>query len=140
MKLPHYVISKPRIFGSLPFIGNRTASSIGSYIFVPYKIYKDLTSRNPKPQHIALLIHEEAHRKRQKEIGFIKFGLHYIFNPAFRFHEELLAVKEAMKYLKENNIPFDFDGRAKFLSSYIYLWPVSKRYALQALKKAWNEI
>lgn len=73
-------------------------------------------------------------------MGFMKFGVRYIFNSGFRFEEELLAVKEAMKYLKKRKIPFDFDKSAKFLSSYVYLWPVSKKFAETELKKVWDEL
>jgi len=139
MKLPPYVLPKPRIIGLIPFIGDKTANSIGPFIFVPLPIFKDLTLQNPDPRHIALLVHEEMHRKRQKEMGFIKFGIQYLLNARFRFNEELLAVKEAMKYLKKKNIPFEYDKQARFLSSYVYLWPVSKKIALKELKRIWNE-
>jgi hypothetical protein len=140
MKLPWYVISKGSLIHHLPLIGKSTAQSIGAFILIPDPIYRDLQTDSPNPKHIALLIHEETHKKRQSELGFIKFGVQYIFNSKFRFNEELLAVKAGMKYLKENNIPFDFDKNAKFLSSYVYLWPVSKEYAQKELQKVWNEI
>lgn len=140
MKLAGHIISKPRFLGFIPFIGNKTANSIGPFIFVPLDIYNDLKSQNPHPRHLALLIHEETHRKRQKEMGFIRFGVQYVFNSRFRFKEELIAVKEAMKFLKKNKLSFEFDKHAKFLSNYVYLWPVSKDYAQKELKKVWNEI
>lgn len=139
MKLPWYVISKGSILHHFPLIGKSTAQSLGPIILVPDPIYKDLQTDSPHPKHIALLIHEETHRKRQKEMGILKFAYHYIFDSKFRFQEELLAVKEAMKYLKKNKISFDFDRNAKFLSSYVYLWPVSKKYAEKELKKVWDE-
>lgn len=140
MKLPWYVISKGSLLHHLPLIGKSTAQSLGPIILVPDPIYRDLQTNNPNPKHIALLIHEETHRRRQKEMGILKFAYQYLFNSKFRFNEELLAVKKAMKYLKKNKIAFDFDKNAKFLSSYIYLWPVSKKYAEKELKKVWDEI
>ena len=140
MKLPQHVISKGSFLDLIPLLGRSTANSIGPFIFIPLNIYNDLKSKKPNPKHIALLIHEETHRKRQKKIGFIKFGIKYIFDSKFRFNEELLAVKEGMKYLKKNKIPFNFDKNAKFLSSYVYLWPVSKKYAEKELEKVWNEL
>ncbi len=140
MKLPWYVVPKTALFDWIPLLGKSTANSIGPFIFIPTKIYIDLKSENPNPKHIALLIHEETHRKRQKQIGFLKFGMKYLFNSNFRFQEELIAVKEAMKYLKKNKIKFDFDKNSKFLSSYVYLWPVSKKYAEKELKRVWNEL
>lgn len=112
MKLPWYILKKPSIGNFVPLLGKNIANSIGPFIFLP--------------KHIALLLHKETHRKRQKQIGLFVFGFKYLFDPKFRFREELIAVKEGMKYLKKNNIPFNFDKNAKFLSSYIYLWPVSK--------------
>ena len=118
----------------------KTAQSIGPFIFVPNDVYRNLRSEKPTPKNIALLIHEETHRKRQKEMGYLKFACHYLSNPKFRFQEELLAIKEAMKYLKKNNIAFDFARKAKILSSFVYLWPVSKEYAEIELRKAWDEV
>lgn len=140
MKLPWYVLSKGSLLHNLPLIGKSTAQSLGPIILLPDNIYQDLKLENPNPKHLALLIHEETHRKRQKEMGYLKFAFKYLFNSNFRFQEELLAVKEAMRYLKKNHVPFDFDKNAKFLSSYVYLWPVSKEYAEKELQKVWDEI
>jgi len=140
MKLPWYILSKGSFLHHLPLIGKSTAQSLGPIILVPDNIYRDLKSDNPNPKHLALLIHEETHRKRQKEMGYLSFAFRYLFNSNFRFQEELLAVKEAMKFLKKNHIEFDFDKNSKFLSSYVYLWPVSKEYAEKELKKVWDEI
>lgn len=140
MILPWYIVSKGSLLETLSLLGKGTANSIGPLIFMPQAIYKDLKSQNPNLRHIALLIHEETHRKRQKAMGFIKFGFQYLFNSKFRFEEELIAVKEAMKYLKKNKIQFEFDKNAKFLSSFVYLWPVSKNYAKKELRKIWNEL
>lgn len=140
MKLPRYVISKGSLLHHIPLIGKSTAQSLGSIILVPDQIYRDLQTDNPHPKNIALLIHEETHRKRQNEMGFWTFSYKYVFNSTFRFQEELLAIKESMKYLKKQHIAYDFRKNAKFLASYIYLWPVSKEYAEKELKKAWAEI
>ena len=140
MKLPWYVISKGSLLHHLPLIGKSTAQSLGPIILIPDNIYRDLKSQKPNPRHIALLIHEETHRKRQKKIGYLKFAYKYLFDSKFRFQEELLAVKEAMRYLKSMKIAFDFEKKAKFLSSYVYLWPVSKEYAEKELHKVWDEI
>lgn len=139
MKLPWYVFSKGSLLHHLPLIGKSTAQCLGPIILIPDPIYHDLQTNHPNPKHIALLIHEETHRIRQKQIGILKFAYQYLFNSKFRFQEELLAVKEAMKYLKKNNFKFEFDQNSKFLSSYVYLWPVSKEYAKKQLEKVWNE-
>ena len=140
MKLPGYIFPKPQFGKYVPFFGTNVAYNVGPFIFLPKDIYKDLEKDNPKPEHIALLIHEETHRKRQKEIGFVKFGLQYIFNPKYRFNEELIATKEGMRYLKKHKRPFDFDKRASLMSGFLYLWPVSKYYAKKELEKVWDEV
>lgn len=140
MKLPWYIFSKGRFLHHFPWIGKLTAQSLGPIILIPDNVYRDLKTRNPNPKHIALLIHEETHRKRQKKMGYLKFAFRYVFDSKFRFQEELLAVEEGMKYLKKKKIPFDFDKYAKFLSSNIYLWPVSKKYAEQELKRIWVKL
>lgn len=140
MKLPAYVRSKGLLLQNIPIIGNSTAQCIGEFIFLPDSIYKDLQTDQPDPKNIALLIHEETHRKRQKEMGNLKFALLYLINPRFRFQEELLATKEAMKYLKQSGIPFDFERSAKILSSYLYFWPVTKERAAEELEKIWEEV
>src|SRR3989344_1547072 len=118
MNLPKYVRSKPRFFSFIPVLGKYTGNSIYPWIFLPEDIYENLKSPNPNSYHVALLIHEQKHYDRQKKMGWFLFGIKYLFFAKFRFNEELIAVKEAMKYLKKNNIPFDFDKKAKILSSY----------------------
>lgn len=140
MKLPNYVKPKPKLLGILPMIGNRTANSIYPFILLPKTVYEALLEERPDPRLVALLIHEETHRNRQKKMGWFKFGIKYIFDKRFRFNEELLAVKEGMKYLKKNNIAFDFEKNAKHLSGWLYLWPVSKNYAKEELERIWNEV
>ena len=72
-------------------------------------------------------------------MGWLVFGTKYLFSSKFRFSEELIAVKEAMKYLKKNHLSFNFDKKARTLSSYLYLWPVPKDYAEKELKRVWDE-
>lgn len=140
VKLPKYVREKPEFIKYFPFIGEYTANSIYPWILVPKDVYKNLKSPIPNPYNLALLIHEQKHYERQKKMGSFWFGIKYLFSAKFRFNEELVAVKEAMKYLKKNKIPFDFDKKAKILSSYLYLWPVSKHYAEEKLRQVWEEV
>jgi len=139
MKLPSYVKPKPGYFKFIPVLSNYTANSIYPRIFIPQDIYEDLVRPKPDQRHIALLVHEEAHFQRQKAMGWLLFGTKYLFSSKFRFNEELLAVKEAMKYLKRNKNYFTFDRSSKNLSSHLYLWPVSKRYDEKELRKLWDE-
>lgn len=140
MKLASYIKPKPPFFKYIPMLNKYTANSLYPIIFMPKDVYEDLKSSNPDPRHIALLMHEETHRKRQKQIGWFRFGVKYLFNPGFRFNEELLAVKEAMRYLKKHKIPFDFERKAQVLSGGLYLWPVSKYYAKKELEQVWDEV
>jgi len=140
MNLPKYVKGKPGFFKFIPILGEYTANSIYPWIFLPKGVYENLKFPSPNPPYVALLIHEQKHYERQRKIGWLLFGLKYLFSAKFRFNEELIAVKEAMKYLKKNNISFDFDRKAKTLSSYLYLWPVSKNYAEKELRKIWDEV
>lgn len=140
MKLPKYVREKPDFFRFTPILREYTANSIYPWIFLPTDIYKNLKSSQPDLHHIAILIHEQEHHKRQKKMGWFVFGVKYLFSPKFRFTEELIAVKKAMGFLKKNNIPFNFNRTAKVLSIYLYLWPVSKHYAEKELRKIWDDI
>jgi len=139
MKLANYIKPKPLFFNFIPHLGKYTANSLYPFILIPKAIYDDLKTENPNPNSVALLIHEETHRKRQKELGWLIFAIKYMFNPVFRFNEEILAIKEAMRYLKKYNMPFDLDRKAKTLSSWLYLWPVSRDFAKKELEKIWNE-
>ena len=140
MKLGKYIKPKPWFFKFVPILSKYTANSLYSYIFVPHDVYEDLKSQNPNYRHRALLIHEETHRERQRKMGWFVFGVNYLFSSKFRFNEELLAVREAMRFLKKNNISFDFEKSSRLLSSYLYLWPVSKHYAKRELERLWEEV
>jgi len=121
-------------------ISTKTAQCIYPSIFLPEHIYKDLISLTPKPESVAVLLHEKVHLERQKRKGIILWIILYTISPKFRFNEELLAFKEQIKYLKKLNLTLDLELRAKRLSSYLYLWCVSYEQALSELKKVWDEI
>lgn len=129
---------KPEWWGIVPMLSRYTANALGWNIYLPKRIYKNLQTDNPKSEWVAILIHEEEHIKRQKQIGIIKFGLKYLFFPKFRFNEEIEAMKPQMKYLKSKGSTFNTSKAAKFLSGYLYLWPVSYDYAKKILDKTWS--
>ncbi len=133
------VIKKPSFLNFIP-VFSYTAQAISPFILVNPEVYESLTSHNPNPRYIAVLEHERKHIERQKELGFIKFGIKYFFSPEFRFQEELLAIKEGMKYLRRNKLNFDTSRSAKFLSSWLYLWMVPYERAKKELDKAWEVI
>ena len=134
------VKKKPKIWEFIPWLSSYTAQAIYPNIFVSKEVYEDLSRSKPNHKFVAVLEHEKKHIERQKELGFIKFGVGYLFSPKFRFQEELLAIKEGMKYLKKNKLTFDTERSAKYLSSWLYLWMVSYDEAKKELDRIWREI
>jgi hypothetical protein len=118
MKLPENVRTK---------IGDRTVLAIYPNIYLPKKVFDNLKSKNPDPKYIDVLVHEQKHLKRQKEIGLLKWGIKYVFSPKFRLSEEILAIKAQKK--------IDVKKSAKDLSSWIYLWMVSYKTAKKKLER-----
>lgn len=133
------VIRKPSFLRFIPGF-SYTAQAVSPYIFVAKEVFESLCSKNPNPKFIAVLEHEKKHIEREKELGFFNFGIKYLFSPEFRFQEELLAIKEGMKYLKKKGLGFDTARSAKFLSSWLYLWMVKYERAKKELDKLWEEI
>ena len=134
------VKKKPKIWEFIPWLSSYTAQAIYPNIFVSKEVYEDLSRSKPNHKFVAVLEHEKKHIERQKELGFIKFGVGYLFSPKFRFQEELLAIKEGMKYLKKNKLTFDTERSAKYLSSWLYLWMVPYDEAKKELDRIWHEI
>jgi hypothetical protein len=134
------VKKKAKLLELLPWLSSYTAQAVYPNIFVSSEVFENLRQSNPDLRFIAVLEHEKKHIERQEEMGVFKFGLKYLFSPRFRFQEELLSIKEGMKYLKQKNLTFDTDRSAKFLSSWLYLWMVSYEKARRELDRAWKEL
>ena len=134
------VKKKPKIWEFIPWLSSYTAQAIYPNIYVSKAVYEDLGKKNPNPKFVAVLEHEKKHIERQKELGFIKFGIGYLFFPKFRFQEELSAIREGTKYLKKNKLTFNTERSAKYLSSWLYLWMVSYDEAKKELDRIWHEI
>lgn len=117
-----------------PFLSKNSAHALYPYIYIPQWLYEELKKKNPDPYAIASLMHEQVHIRRQKEIGFLKFGILYLISRKFRFEEELLAIREQMKYLKKMGKEFDIEQRAKQLSGSMYLWSSSYSEAKRRLR------
>lgn len=120
MKIPSYVRSYPFIFRPITKIA--TASSWYPWIFVNDTVFADLQKENPSSKSVAALLHEGYHRKRQIEMGWLRFGLGYVFSREFRLDEELKAYEITKKIYQENNIVFDIQKIARALSGFPYLW------------------
>lgn len=137
-KLANYIQPKYFWLKFIPLLSNNIANSIYPFIFLPKEVFDNLKTNRPNPYYIALLIHEEKHRERQKQKLF-SFWIKYLLSSSFRFAEELIAVKTGIKYLKENNIPFYFNDKNKKELKCLYFWPISRYYNMENLKKLWNE-
>jgi len=139
MKLPTNVRVKKGLWNIFPFT-KYTAQAIYPNIYFTKDVYENLKSDKPNPRYIAALKHEQTHIERQKETGWIIWGLKYTFSPKFRFNEELEAIKSSMKYLKRVRGNFDVARSAKFLSSWLYLWCISYNKAKEQLDRCWKEV
>ena len=139
VNLTNNVKPKPKWWSIVPFLAKFTANAIWPNIYLPREVYDNLKSNNPRPKWVAVLKHEQEHLKREKEIGPIMFGVKYLFSSKIRFEEELIAIEAGMKYLKSAGEPFDTDKSARFLSSWLYLWPVPYEEAKRRLDKLWAE-
>ncbi len=87
-------------------------------------------------QVVALLEHEAAHIRRQKEDGFVLHWIRYWLSPSFRLQEELFATRVEWQYRIAAHvapIPEDVTRRARFWSSYVYGWMISKAQAEEVL-------
>jgi hypothetical protein len=107
-------------------------------IFLRTKQYRNYFSGDPEPETIALLEHEYTHFKRNGSNMCI--WIKYWTNREFRFQEELAAIRQQMKILKQNRRVFDTGKRAKMLSGFGYLWCTNYETAKQRLDKMWEEV
>jgi hypothetical protein len=139
MKLLKNIKIKKFPFTKLPIISSYNAYTIYPNIYISKNTYDNLQTKSPNPKNVAVLIHEQTHIKRQKETGWFLWGLKYCFLKKFRFNEELVAIKESMKYLKIKNIKWDTEKSAKYLSSYLYLWCTDYKNAKEKLDKIYKE-
>lgn len=72
-------------------------------------------------------------------MGRVKWLLKYIFNPKFRFHEELEAEKAEFAFMKKRGWQYNMDIYARVFSGKTYFNPVSFEYAKKELTKAWED-
>lgn len=140
MKLQNNVKAKRFWWNLIPVLTKYTANAIYPNIYLPKEVYLNLSSKNPKPKYVSVLLHEQEHIRRQKKMGWFKWGIKYVFNPKFRFDEELAAIKSSMKYLKKKGVKVDLERKARILLGYLYLWPVKYEVALKRLKTVWEEV
>jgi hypothetical protein len=140
MRIPNNVKCIPPWINRIPLFKNTGGLALYPYIFLNAVFYNDLLSKNPKPKTVYALIHEQEHIRRAKIKGALLWLLLYGLIPSFRINEELEADREAMKYWKSQKLKYDFDSRARSLSSSMYLWANSRKNAKQKLLKIWGMI
>lgn len=140
MKLPSYVLSRPKILNVFPLIRDTGGQTVYPFIFLKPVIFTDLMKEAPNPKYIALFYHEQKHRNRQKELGVLFFGIRYIFSRRFRFQEELAAYRITLKIYKQNSLTFDIEKISRALSGPLYLWSTSYREAKEELINAWGNL
>ncbi|MEK7100305.1 MAG: hypothetical protein AAB872_00675 [Patescibacteria group bacterium] len=131
---------KSKLWDLVPWISNKTAQAVYPNIYLPKFVYENLQLDNPDVWHIALLIHENEHLKRQKRVGILKWGLKYIFIPRFRYEEEIAADIPRFKYLKENGGDSYIERRAKHLSGWNYFWPATYAEVKARLENIWKSL
>jgi hypothetical protein len=140
MKLPENVRLRKGIAGHIPWYSNNIAQGVYPNVYLPKKVFENLKKEKPDPKNIAILAHEQKHIERQKETGPFKWGIKYSFCPSFRFNEELIATKAQMAVYKKFKKYFDIEKSGKYLSGWLYCWPVSYKTAKRELEKTWGEI
>jgi hypothetical protein len=139
MELPENVKLRRGITAHIPWYSNNIAQGVYPNVYLPKKVFENLKTDNPDPKYIAVLAHEQKHIERQIEIGKLTWDMKYSFCSSFRFNEELIAVKAQMAVYKKFKKKFDIGKSAKYLSSWLYFWPVSYKTAKRKLEKAWEE-
>jgi antirestriction protein ArdC len=140
MKLPKNVKLKKGLAACIPWLNNNTAQALYPNIYLPQKVYNNLKCSKPNPKFIAVLAHERKHLERQREIGHFRWDIKYSFCSSFRFNEELIATRAQMAVYKKYKKKFDIKKNAKYLSSWLYFWPVSYKTAQNELEKLWVKI
>ncbi|OGM15488.1 hypothetical protein A2V56_03785 [Candidatus Woesebacteria bacterium RBG_19FT_COMBO_42_9] len=139
MQIPSNVRVKKFPWTILPILSKYSAHAIYPNVYLPRNIYEDLLTKQPNSKNVSILVHEQTHIERQKQLGWLLWGFKYCFIGRFRLNEELEAIKSSMKYLKSKGKYWDTEKSAKSLSGYLYLWCVDFKTAKAKLEKAWSE-
>lgn len=137
MKLLENVKLKKGIAAHIPWLSNNTAQGIYPNVYLPAMIYDNLKSSKPRIRNLAILAHEQRHVERQVEVGKFKWDWKYTLCPKFKFNEELIATKAEMGVYKKYGKKYGINKSAKYLSGWLYFWPVSYGEAKKRLEKVW---
>lgn len=130
----------PRWRKYLPFVGTDMVKSRYPNLYLPEYMYRRWLRNELSNSEQSILIHESMHLQRQKTQGPFWYSVKYFFNPHFRLHEELVAIREQMIYLKQQGEAYDFDRKARQFASYEYFWVTNYKKAMQMLQGLWEEV
>ena len=130
----------PRYWKYMPTIGADLAMSRYPYIYLPEHLYQRWMKRQMSVQDEGVLIHENVHIHRQKKAGIWTYEVMYLFSRKFRLHEELVAIREQMKFLKGHGQSYDFNRKARQFASFEYFWVTSYDEGRIMLEGLWSEV
>lgn len=130
----------PWFWKYIPFMETEMASTVYQNIYLTEKDYTDLCSENPSVLVQSILVHENYHVKKWKEIGLLKFSFLYFFSKKFKLEQELLAIREQMQFLKEHGETYDIERKAKHFSGKEYGYLLQIQEARRVLTDLWNSI
>ncbi len=124
-------IIKPSILKPFGGIYN-SAQVFGKVILVPKHLHDSYIKEDIFATSI--IEHELVHIERMYERGVLVWYLLYLTSAKFRLNEELEAIRIEAKYLKEHGYTFDYETKARYLSSWLYLKMITYQNAVTILK------
>lgn len=130
----------PRWWKYLPFVGADLAMARYPYIYLPLHIYRRWVDNQLTFHDKAMIIHETVHLHRQKQLGLIKYNFKYYLSKEFRLHEELVAIKEQMVFLKQHAQKYDVHRKAKQFASSEYFWMTTYEQGRKFLEQLWSKV
>lgn len=130
----------PLFWKYLPFFDTTMASTIYINIYLKEDDYNDYFSEHPSVLVQSIVIHEKCHVEKWQEIGLFKFGFLYFFSKKFRLEQELLAIKEQMKFLKQHDEIYDIERKARHFSGKDYRYLLKIDEARKVLTDLWQSI
>lgn len=109
----------------------KSAQAIGNTIWIPD--YLEAMISKGDLNALAVIEHECTHIKRAREYGRIRWYLMYVVSSKFRLTEELEAIRSEFEYLQKNNLKPEYEKKAKWLSSWVYLKMISYDEAISRI-------
>lgn len=128
----------PKWWKFIPFMGSIPATFY-PHIYFPEKSFENLKSNTPTVWNLSVVLHESVHLERQRGV-FFWWCIKYFFSRKFLLNEELIAIKEQMKYLYSKGEVYPFEYKAKQFSSSTYLWVSGYEKSMKILKDMWNSV